>query len=91
MPNIDSGSPKIKNQVTKGNMIFRNAPACQPKTKRILKSQNYISPPLSRNQSWDGIKKEKNKEEYIPRKSKVLCTSVTGTTKKLNFSTDYSG
>lgn len=96
MPKIKTGSPKIQKKTSKGNLVFKNDTRsnsrCKPSAKKIIQSQNYISPPFSRNQTWKGISKTvtKNEEEieYIPRKSQVLCTSINGTTKKMNFGTD---
>ena len=96
MPKIQTGSPKITKKTSKGNLVFKNdktnSSRCKPSAKRIIQSQNYISPPMSRNQTWKGISKTVKKGdeeiEYVPRKSQVLCTSVNGTTKKMNFGTD---
>lgn len=88
MPNISSGEPKITSKVTKGATVFKNAPACRPAVNRIVRTQNYLSPSFSRNQSWEGISKKRGHEEYIPRKSMVLCTSVSSSPKKMTFGTD---
>lgn len=88
MPNISSGEPKISPAVTKGTTLFRNAPACRPAAKRVLHTQNYLTPSFSRNQTWKGIAKKRGEEEYVPRKSRVLCTNTSSTPKKMNFGTD---
>ena len=92
MPNINSSTPKISTVVTKGSTMFKNASKCKPKAMRTLKSQNYITPQMSRNQSWDGLTKTvgKDEEEFIPRKTRVMCTSATHNTKNMNFTTDFT-
>lgn len=93
MPKIDSGEPKISKLVTKGSTVFRNASGCKPTAKRILKNQNYITPKLSNNKSWEGISKKKEVGdsviEYIDRKTTVTCTSLNKGIKEMNFSTDH--
>lgn len=94
MPNINSGSPNIQTRITKGSVIFKNAIGNRPTALRRVQSQNYISSPMSRNQSWDGLSKTRHvgeeEEEYVPRKTSVLCTSAFSNTKNMNFSTDYT-
>ena len=94
MPNINSASPKISTIVTKGSTIFKNSGACKPKAQRIVKNQNYITPQMSRNQNWDGLTKTigegEDAEEYVPRKTRVMCTSATNNTKNMNFTTDFT-
>ena len=89
MPNISQGEPKISTKITKGTSIFKNASACKPATKRIVKTQNFINPRFSRNQTWDGIKKKRGEEYYVPKRSRVIRNTVGGTPKKMNFGTDY--
>lgn len=88
MPNVSSGSPKITPKTTKGTKVFKNSAKCKPVAKRVIKVQNYITPSFSRNQTWRGLRKEGSSGYYIPRKSKVVCTSLTSTPKKMNFGTD---
>lgn len=94
MPNVNNGSPKINTRITKGSVIFKNAIANRPTALRRVQAQNYVSSPMSRNQSWDGLTKTRgsgdDEEEYVPRKTSVLCTSPSSNTKNMNFTTDYT-
>lgn len=95
MPKIDNGEPKISKLVTKGSTVFKNSSSCKPSVGRILQKQNYITPKLSNNKSWDGIKTvihvgEDETIEYIERKTTVTCTSLNKGIKEMNFSTDHN-
>ena len=94
MPKIDNGEPKISKLITKGSTVFKNSSTCKPTVKKVLNNQNYITPKLSNNKSWEGISKKKQIGEdkyieYIDRKTTVTCTSLNKGIKEMNFSTDH--
>jgi hypothetical protein len=80
MPNIKSGTPKTSTLSSRGNLVFKNAPACKVQAATVLKSQNYIMVPYEKNKTWD--------DPEIKSMTQITCNCKNNTIAGITFSND---
>lgn len=91
---IKRGSPSTHYAKTKGEQVFINAPDCKPKTKSIIKGQNYITVSMENNSFWENVPNSKlflEDGSFIYKTNpgqKVIAHSMTGKLSKMTFHTN---
>lgn len=79
--------------ITKGNTIFKNAPACRPSVQTTLTAQNYIEAECENNTNWDGAdsisldSKGAVKKRTVNSQTKLTATFTNGKFKSITFNT----
>lgn len=82
---INKSGPESGKVVTKGNMLFANAPDCKPNAPTVITTQNFISPKMANGTSWTGIVEDETKDP-IPDGTSVHATFASGNIEDVTFS-----
>jgi hypothetical protein len=85
MSKIGFGAPKSIPEKFPVDTIFLNSSECKPSASNYIRYINYISVPLEYNSDW---KHKINKDGFVPKKSKFLCSFINGDITKPRFTTN---
>ena len=93
MPNIPQAEPVSKPTVipSSGPLVFKNSPQCRFLCSNSMKTVNYLSLPLERNNSWDdsnSTKKYPDGPRYSNKGAQVKCHAETDIIDEMTFSTN---
>lgn len=86
MPNISSGEPTYQSTITRGNLIFANDPANIPSIESVVKTQNFISPRLDNNNTFDNIVTED--DPIVKKGTKLKCKFANSMLSDIKFTTN---
>lgn len=80
MPNLNKTIPvKLTNFINKGSKLFLNDISCRPKSKVLIKTQNYLTGYLEKNSEWINASTSEIKNRALEN-SDGYNISATGTT-----------
>lgn len=85
MAYIASGAPSYQSTLTQGNLIFANDVSCMPQSESVVQTQNFISPKLENNNTFDNIVSED--DPIVKRGTKLKCKFTNGSLTGIKFTT----
>ena len=90
MPSISSGVPAKSVEISKGPLVFKNAPTCKVLADRSLVTQNYLSIPFERNKDWgeDQASMQPDGVKLVQKRTQVTCNCKNNLTSGMTFSND---
>lgn len=86
MPDISNGTPRFETELTRGGLIFANDNSCRPKVENKVKTQNFVSPTLENNNTFENIVTDE--DPIVKRGTRFQCKFTNRNLQNIKFMTN---